>query len=320
MDETKPHQLPASAGAGTLIGGRYLLGQLVGRGGVADVYQAEDQLLARSVAIKLFRPDGASMDGAGLDGAGLDGAGLDGAERHQAEIRLLARLNHPGLVAIYDAGVLAADGQLARPYLVMELVIGPSLAERLRRGPLSEQHAVALGGELADALAYIHRREVVHRDVKPANILLGQSEPGSTKLADFGIARASADPRLTGDGLTLGTAQYLSPEQAMGGPVGPASDIYSLGLVLLECLTGEPAFTGPAIEVAVARLHRDPLVPTNLDPAIAELLRQMTAREPDARPSAAEVSGQLRPTGTMGPVLDRPTALLPPAAPAPSGG
>jgi serine/threonine protein kinase len=298
--------VPLTIGPGSLLAGRYrILGDL-GRGGAADVYRAEDERLGRTVAVKVFR---------------ADAGGLADAARHGSEMRLLARLNHPGLVAIYDAGLDAATSHASRPFLVMEYVAGRSLAERLGDGPMDEQQAIALTQQLADALAYIHGERIVHRDVKPANVLLDPSATMRSKLTDFGIARSLGDPKLTADGLTIGTAAYLSPEQALGSDLGPESDVYSLGLVVLECLTGVPAFAGSAIESAVARLHRDPVVPDGLEPGFASLLTAMTARQPQDRPSAADVSaiaaGLRAPAGNTavvtGAVLPpESTALLPP--------
>ena len=182
-----------------LLSGRYLLGELLGRGGMGDVYRATDQVLARQVAVKVFRPD-VSDDALHL--------------RHQSEARVLAGLNHPGLVAVYDIGT-----QDEQPFLVMELVEGETLAQLIRRGPLEPRHAASLGGQLAASLQAIHDAGVIHRDVKPANVMVRAADDGTplrTKLTDFGIARLVDGTRLTSTGLLLGTAQYLSPEQTIG--------------------------------------------------------------------------------------------------------
>ena len=259
-----------------LLSGRYLLGELLGRGGMGDVYRATDQVLARQVAVKVFRPD-VSDDALHL--------------RHQSEARVLAGLNHPGLVAVYDIGT-----QDEQPFLVMELVEGETLAQLIRRGPLEPRHAASLGGQLAASLQAIHDAGVIHRDVKPANVMVRAADDGTpwrTKLTDFGIARLVDGTRLTSTGLLLGTAQYLSPEQTIGETVSYPSDVYALGLVLLECLTGGPAFPGVGIETAVVRLTRQPEVPVALGGQWGALLAAMTAREPEDRPTAGEVAATL---------------------------
>ncbi|MFC8503532.1 serine/threonine-protein kinase [Pedococcus sp. NPDC057267] len=265
---------------GDVVGGRYRVDRLVGQGGMAWVYAATDEVLGREVAIKVFV---------------VSEVGEDFAGAH--ETRLLASLNHPGLVTVFDAG---AEQERGISYLVMELVVGASLASYLRsNGVLGVAQVAAIGAPLAGALAYVHERGLIHRDVKPGNVLLALSDDGrviadSAKLADFGIARFADATRHTMTGTTLGTAPYLSPEQVRGARLGPASDIYSLGLVLLEALTGEVAYPGSAVESAVARLHRGPDIPEYLGGAWVELLSAMTADEPSARPSAAAVGETLR--------------------------
>ncbi len=175
----------------------------------------------------------------------------------------------------------------------MELVDGTTLARVLDDGPLDRQRTAAIGTQLAGALAYVHERGVVHRDIKPANVLMGGRGCDVAKLTDFGVARLIDSTRLTVHGTTLGTANYLSPEQTTGGDVGPASDVYSLALVLLECLTGQVAYPGYGVEAALARLHRPPTVPAWLDPAWRDLLAAMTAFDAADRPGAAEVAGRL---------------------------
>jgi eukaryotic-like serine/threonine-protein kinase len=249
------------------IGTRYEVLSLLASGGMADVYVARDVELRRRVAVKVLRDTG-------------------GTARFRAEARTLARLRHPSLVAVLDLG--EDDG---RPYLVLELVDGTTLAQRVRGG-LDPGEVARIAEQVAGALAYVHAAGVVHRDVSPANVLL--SHDGRAHLADFGIARLVEDhPTMTLAGETLGTVPYLAPEQVSSQPVGPPADVYSLGLVLLEALTGERAFAGSVDETAVARLHRDPAVPPTLPAAWRELLTAMTAREPAARPSAADVQSRL---------------------------
>src|SRR5690554_1272873 len=263
---------------GSLLADRFRVSALIGRGGMATVYRAEDEALGRTVALKVISGDLA------------DGEDL---QRQQDEIQLLATLNHPGLVTLFDA-TTDAEGQA---FLVMELVAGTDLRSRLADGPLPAVEVARIGHSLADALIYVHAQGVIHREIKPGSILLPDGDaahPGQhAKLADFGIARIVDGARLTATGKVLGTASYFSPEQALGEPLTPASDIYSLGLVLLECLTGERAFPGTAVESMTARLARDPEVPERLGDNLVGLLRGMTARAPDARPTARDVSGVL---------------------------
>jgi hypothetical protein len=246
------------------------------------VFRASDLLLGRDVAVKVFRSVGATDDDA------------SGAGRQEVELQALARLSHPNLITLFDASITEQP-----PYLVMELVEGPNLAARLATGALPEAEVRAIGAQIADALAYVHAHDMVHRDVKPANILLGTdgiSDDGAcrARLSDFGIVRLLGSERLTAADFTLGTASYLAPEQARGGDVTPAADVYSLGLVLIEALTGKRSFDGPPVEAVLARLARDPEIPAGLPAPWTPLLRAMTARDPEARPTPAEVSRALR--------------------------
>src|SRR5688572_5471821 len=202
---------------------------------MADVYEATDHQLQRQVAVKVFRA-----------------AATSDRARFDAEVVVLAALNHPGLVQVYDAGDQDGDA-----FVVLELVEGPTLATRLREvGPLPAVDVADLGAQVADALAYVHERGVVHRDVTPSNVLCGPD--GRPRLADFGIARLVDTTRVTAAATAIGTAAYMAPEQVQGHDVTPAADVYALGLVLLELLTGRRAFEGTGHEVAVARLARPP--------------------------------------------------------------
>ncbi|MGW9627509.1 protein kinase domain-containing protein [Microbacterium sp. NPDC055521] len=257
-----------------LLDGRYRLDGCVGRGGTAMVYRAHDMLLRRTVAIKLLRAD--------------DEMPLE-SERVHSETALLASLSHPSLVALYDAKL-----DLPHPrYLVMEFIDGPTLATHLTRGPLSGREAAAIGRDLADALRVVHQRDIVHRDVKPSNVLLARADGDAgwnAKLTDFGIAFHPDEARRTSPGIAIGTAAYMAPEQVRADPITPAADIYSLGLVLLESLTGEPAFPRTRdVQTALARLVSEPSIPDQLGTEWVHLLRRMTHSEPDQRPTAAEV-------------------------------
>ncbi|GAA3016139.1 serine/threonine-protein kinase [Actinokineospora globicatena] len=252
-------------GTPTLLDDRYLVGELIGSGGMADVHRAVDTRLGRPVAVKLFHPK--------ADGGTV--ARLD------TEARVLAGLSHPGVVRVFDVAV-----ENERPYLVMQLVEGGTLRDRLDRGPLPATDVAVIGIRLAEILGYVHSRGIVHRDVKPSNVLI--DDEGACCLVDFGIARALGGARLTSTGHCVGTAAYLAPEQIRGQLTGPAGDIYSLGLVLLECLTGTTAYEGSDIEAAIARLTRDPEIPDWLPETWADAITAMTQREPSDRPDAAE--------------------------------
>ncbi|MCC9172990.1 serine/threonine-protein kinase [Arthrobacter sp. zg-Y179] len=281
-----------------LLGHRYRTTELIGSGGAAAVYRGVDENLGREVAVKLFNA-GFRED--------------DETRRQQIEMQLLATLNHPGLVTLLDAGVHVDDEGRSSSFLVMELVDGPDLRGTLKEGPLSSSATAALGADLADALNYVHSNGVIHRDVKPANILLFPQEDMDTRLyprlTDFGIARMVEATVATANGATIGTANYLSPEQAQGAAVDPRTDVYSLGLVLLECLTGEKAFPGPIVEAAVARLLRDPEIPEWVGPEWTGILRAMTSRLVDARPEAHEVAVALRSLASEAMVLDGPSSV-----------
>ncbi|MFF2318873.1 serine/threonine-protein kinase [Arthrobacter sp. NPDC058097] len=287
-----------------VLGGRYRLGEVIGRGGMSSVYTARDLNLGRDVALKLFAPQAADADE---------------LKRQEAEIRLLATLNHPSLVTLFDAGVDTRVPDQPRPFLTMELVAGQDLRSRIRHSRVPLDELSVIGAGVADALAYVHGLGIIHRDIKPANILLIQVRPGEPvrpKLTDFGIARIVDGTRLTATGTMVGTAAYLSPEQAMGSPLSPASDIYSLGLVLLECIKGTVEYPGSAVESAVARLHRAPEIPADLPTEWQHLLASMTALEPLERPSAGDLEVALRhalvsPDSAPADLAEEPTRILP---------
>lgn len=297
-------------GRSPILDGRYRLEEAIGQGGMSVVYRGVDESLHRPVAVKVFH------------------TGIVDIARQEAELGVLASLEHHNLVSLLDAGVVTGQDGTQQRFIVMALVVGQDLEERLGVGPLASRHIAEIGYDMAEALHYIHAHGVVHRDIKPSNILLvdygNDSDRARARLTDFGIALAAGVERLTADGVTTGTAAYLSPEQARGGEVGPASDVYSLGLVLLQCFTRRREFPGSLVESAVARLSRDPVVPEPLPEHWKSLLRAMTAQDPRDRPAGAELVTLLRDvviadTAVADRVVD-PAARVDPAAPVdPSG-
>jgi eukaryotic-like serine/threonine-protein kinase len=257
-----------SSQVGTLLNGRYRLDAQIGAGGMSTVYRAFDTLLERQVAIKLMHREIASDS--------------DQLERFRREARAVAQLNHPHVVGVIDA---AEDS--GTPYIVFEYVEGETLKDRIRRfGRLPVGEAVAYAIEIARALGAAHDHRIVHRDVKPQNVLI--DEEGAAKVTDFGIARSLTEEGLTADGRVLGTTDYVSPEQALGQDVGPQSDLYSLGVVLFEMLTGEVPFHGEN-QVAVAMKHvREELPDVQLrrpeaSSALASVIDRATAKDLDRR-------------------------------------
>ncbi|MEU2205123.1 protein kinase [Microbacterium oleivorans] len=260
---------------GDTLADRYRLIAQVGQGGMARVFRADDTALGRTVAVKVLRP--------GVEGA----AGAP--ERARSEVTLLASLNHPSLVTLFDAHLTGSP-----EYLVMEFVDGPTLSSRIAEGPLPPAEVAALAAELGEALHVVHASGVVHRDMKPSNVLLAPPHlPGGrprAKLADFGIALLLDSARLTTPGTIIGTAAYLAPEQVQGGDPAPPADVYALGLVLLEALTGERAYPHTdGVGAALARLTTPPTIPDALGPAWTSLLSRMTATRPEERPTALAV-------------------------------
>ena len=239
---------------GTLVGGRYRLDARIGRGGMSTVYRAFDVVLERPVAVKLMHREIA--------------ADSDQLERFRREARSVAQLSHPHVVTVIDAGEEqaapdtdegSANGGVGTPYIVFEYVQGETLKDVIRReGPLEITQALAYAIEIARALGAAHEHQIVHRDVKPHNVLIG--EEGAAKITDFGIARSLSEEALTMAGRVLGTTDYVSPEQALGHQVTGQSDLYSLGVVLYEMLTGEVPFHGDS-PVAVAMKHVREAVP-----------------------------------------------------------
>jgi serine/threonine protein kinase len=252
------------------------VGRILGGGGGATVYLAHDDLLNRDVAIKVFR---ATADAPHQ------------LRAQEAEAHLVASLNHYALTTLFDAGVDATDPEHPQIYLVMEYIVGDDLRVHLLRGPLDATQLCWLGFDLAEGLQFVHENGLLHRDIKPANVLVagrGATRRVRGKLSDFGIA--SAIGTLEIGGATTGTAAYLSPEQVEGRAATTASDVYSLGLVLLEAISGATAFPGSVFDSALARLDRDPLIPQWVPAAIAAILRGMTARRPEERTRLEEVA------------------------------
>lgn len=254
---------------GTSLSDRWELVAHLASGGMGDVYRARDTRLARDVAIKVLR-EGVS----------------EGPQRFSREVETLSRFQHPNIVVMFDVG--EHDG---RPFIVMELIDGPALSEVIREDPLDLDEAARTGAAVASALAYAHDRGIIHRDVKPSNVLYDRE--GDAHLADFGIAHLADLTAITTTGVAVGTASYVAPEQLTGQDAGPSTDVYSLGLVLLEATTGERAFRGTPTEAALVRLSTNPTIPEGVPAPWRRLLRAMTAREQEARPSAREVADLL---------------------------
>src|ERR1700761_4878103 len=253
---------------GTTLNGRYRLEERIAAGGMSTVYRALDVTLERQVAVKLMHREVAGDS--------------DQLERFRREARAVAQLSHPQIVGVIDAG--EDDG---RPYIVLEYVAGETLKQRIRRhGQMPIPEAVAYAIEIARGLGAAHDHHIVHRDVKPQNVLI--DEEGAAKVTDFGIARTLEEKRLTADGAGTGTTDYVSPEQALGQDVTGQSDLYSLGVVLYEMLTGEVPFHGDN-QVAVAMKHVREELPDvrvlrpEVSAALAAVVDTATAKHPSER-------------------------------------
>ncbi|MGH1526420.1 serine/threonine-protein kinase [Leifsonia sp. L25] len=263
-----------------LLLGRYRPERLLARGGTSMVFRARDENLGRDVAVKLF-----------------SSGSEDDVARFRAEVGVLAGLRHHGVVSILDAGVDDSSPRDPRPFLVIELVDGSTLRAVLHAGPLTTRQIGEIAFEVAETLEYVHARGVIHRDVTPTNIMIVDygtrfSRPRA-RLTDFGIAIHATHPQEFTEE-TFGTAAYLSPEQVRNEPLTPASDIYSLGLVLLECFTRTVAFPGTPVGSALSRLNRDPAMPDDIPDRWGALIQWMTQADPSRRPSAADVATAAR--------------------------
>ncbi|GGK97649.1 hypothetical protein GCM10007382_17390 [Salinibacterium xinjiangense] len=263
-----------------LLLNRYRPLRILARGGSSSVYRGRDEILGRDVAIKLFNA-GAIAD----------------IRKQQEELRMLASLSHHGVVAVIDAGIDDSTPTDPRPFIVMELVRGITVRQAIAGRELSAREIGEIGFEIAEVLEYIHHRGVIHRDITPSNIMLvdygTQHSRPRARLTDFGISIDTLSHKNESEEL-FGTIAYVSPEQALNEPLGPASDIYSLGLVLIECFAREVAFPGTPVVSAVARMTRDPEIPPWVDARLSPILASMTLREPDGRPSAGALIEALR--------------------------
>ena len=262
---------------GVTLGGRYRLDERIAGGGMGDVWRGTDEVLGRTVAVKILLP------------ALLDEPGF--AERFRGEARTMATINHPGVVDVYDYG---SDQQLA--FLVMEYVEGDALSRTLSRvGRLTPARTMALVAQAADALQAAHANGIVHRDVKPGNLLVRPN--GTLVLTDFGIARSALVGQLTVAGSVLGTASYISPEQASGAVATAASDVYALGVVAYQCLSGHRPFDGATpIEIAMKHVRDTPRpLPSDIPPAVRAIVDRALAKDPAARwPTASAMAAVAR--------------------------
>ena len=274
-----------------IIGGRYVINQLIGRGGMAEVHIGNDTRLNRIVAIKILRQDLARDPVF--------------QARFRREAQSAANLNHPSIVAVYDTGeetITASDGvEIKVPYIVMEYVEGHTVRELLTDGnPVPLEEAVEIVSGVLDALEYAHHQNLVHRDIKPGNVMI--TTTGKIKVMDFGIARALSDSQatMTQTDAVVGTAQYLSPEQARGEQVDARSDLYSAGCLLFELLTGQPPFKGDsAVAVAFQHVSQLPPLPSSIAPDIPEsldrvVMKALAKNREDRYPDAAHMRADLQ--------------------------
>ena len=254
---------------GLVLRGRYRLDLLIATGGMGEVWRGTDLAIDRRVAIKVVRPEHADDE--------------EGLARFRAEAHHAGSLSHPNIAQVFDYGEAVAPEP---GYLVMELVEGLSLTRILDDGPLPPEDVMDIVAQAARGLAAAHRAGLVHRDVKPGNLLVRSD--GLVKITDFGIARAVGDTTVTQPGMLIGTPAYLAPERVSGAPASPATDLYSLGVVAYQCLTGHPPFSGEPLVVALAHLDQGmPALPAFVPPGVAALVAELTRQDPAARPPSA---------------------------------
>jgi eukaryotic-like serine/threonine-protein kinase len=258
-----------------VLTGRYRLESKIATGGMGEVWRGQDTVLQRPVAVKLIRAEHAGD--------------AETLARFRDEARHAAAVSHPGIAHVYDYG---QSGPARLPFIVMELVDGPSLTDLLARGPLDVSRVLDVVAQAASALAAAHAAGLVHRDIKPGNLLIAPG--GVLKITDFGIAHAADSVPLTRTGTLIGTPAYLAPERIAGAPGSPACDLYALGMVAYECLAGTLPFSGTAVEVTLAYARQDlPPLPAGVPGPVAALVAELTAKDPAARPaSAAEVAAR----------------------------
>ncbi|GCD95812.1 protein kinase domain-containing protein [Embleya hyalina] len=302
MDDERIATSGRAAMTGQVLAGRYRLDERVGRGGMGEVYRALDRRLGRTVAVKVLSPDLTQHQ--------------EFRRRFHREARTVAALAHPGIAMLHDVAEddPAGDGETL-PFLVMEFVEGHTLVDALARGPLPAERVLAIAAEVLAALSYSHRRGLIHRDIKPSNIMVTPS--GAVKVLDFGIAKALAETttRLTVTGAAIGTPAYLSPEQIQGDPVDGRADLYAVGCLMYELLTGRPPFVADSpFAVMHQHLYREPAAPSTLrgdlpdavDAVVSRALRKTPAeRFPDAAAMLAALPGR----------TVEPTPRQPPAEP-----
>jgi serine/threonine protein kinase len=265
---------PAALLSGEPVAGHYELKERLGRGSLAEVFRAIDREGGADVAVKVAVGDSKKY-----------------FQRTNNEAAVLSALDHPSIIKFVTQGIMPAGAPLAgRPFLVEELALGTNLSEAARTRPPLAGDVAGWACGLFGALAHLHEKGLVHRDIKPANLMLSGLRRSPVRIIDFGIVAAAGSP--PEPGISSGTVHYMSPEQAAGGTAGTSWDVYAMGLVLLELLTGSKAFPGTAIESLVARTLRSPAIPDCLGPGWRSLLLALTAMDSHARPTAAEAAAE----------------------------